>query len=501
MSSAARSSLFRILTILSSGFGAASLSLWAIMLNRLNEDNPFAHGAMIAVVAGLATLAGAGCAHAYFAGSDAAKKAYEDERAVDATTGLLSRQGLDRALEKIRAALDTRHKRLMRWMLVSIEVDAFRDINDTYGTDAGDSILMLLGNRLRNLAGELGPVARVSGSEFAFAIEMTGNDRELHAVMTAVIDEMTRPVPCGDVVVPVFCTAGLTELTGTQPIAILLRRAALARNTARATGLGSWAIYHPEMSQTDRYRKWIESELPVAIRSQAFTLAYQPQVAASTGAIVGYEALIRWEHPQHGFIPPSVFIPVAEKCGMIGQIGAWVLKQACEDARHVDPDVKIAVNVSPKQIEDPGFVPLLSRTLRNSGIKPGQIELEITENVLILDHPAMRTKFQEIRALGCSIAIDDFGTGYSNLGYLAELQFCKLKLDRSMVARLGDRENGEALVATVVNLGHALNALVLAEGVETEEQVRLLQAAGCNLMQGHYFGEAGPIERHEPVAA
>jgi len=497
-----RSQVFRLITIFSSGFGAASLSLWALMLNRMGDPGMLGFSTLSAVIAGLAALAGAGCAHAYFVGSDETAKVYEAAIATDPTTGLYSRTGLQQEITPLIERASGKARSFERRMLVSVEIDAFRDINNQHGPETGDRVLRLMGERIRRLVGGLGPVARIAGSEFAFTFDVGHDDRELHAVMTALLEEMSRPIRAGDVVIPVFCTAGLVELgKETTSLDTALRRTNLARTTARAGGLGNWAIYHPEMTQIDTYRKWIEGELSTAIQTCAFDVVYQPQVESHTGQITGYEALLRWEHPEKGFIPPSEFISVAEKCGLIGQIGMWVLERACRDAARFPDDVTIAVNVSPKQLESPDFVKRLAETMRQAGVRAERIELEITENILILDRVRVRRKFQDIRDLGCPISIDDFGTGYSNLGYLAELPFSKLKLDRSLVSRLGERDNGTALVATIVNMAHALNASVLGEGVETEEQVALLQAAGCTLMQGYYFGKPVWLEREQEKAA
>ena len=230
-------------------------------------------------------------------------------------------------------------------------------------------------------------------------------------------------------------------------------------------------------------------ELSTAVRTKAFGIVYQRQVENWTGRTAGYEALLRWEHPEKGFIPPTEFIAVAERCGLINQIGLWVIEQVCRDAARFPSDVSIAVNVSPKQLESRDFVPKLAKIMREAQVDPKRIELEITENILIFDHAKIRRIFREISELGCPIAIDDFGTGYSNLGYLTELPVSKLKLDRSLVERLGKRENGSALIATIVNMAYALGAEVLAEGVESEDQVVLLNATGCALMQGYYFGK------------
>ncbi|QKV19528.1 putative bifunctional diguanylate cyclase/phosphodiesterase [Oricola thermophila] len=482
-----RNFLLRLLTILSSGFGAFSLAFVALMVFASNTTG--APGSVIigSGIAALSALAGIGFAFAYFAETPGQTGDEEVSPVVDPITSLLSRCGLENELAHV---LDGQDENDTRWMLVSIEIDAFRDINDTHGQETGDRVLRIVANRLKRLVGNLGPVARIAGSEFAFAIAFGNDDREIAAVMSAVINEVGKPIKADRKTITVFCTAGLVELKRDNlSIDKMLRRTNLARATARASGLGNWAIYHPEMTRSASYRKWIEAELVRAVNGDEFDLVYQPQVNSLTGETVGYEALLRWTHPKKGVIPPSEFIPVAEKYGLISQIGSWVMQRACEDARALPPGVTVAINVSPIQLKCDRFVNELAKMFEQTGTRPEQIEIEITENVLIDDHDAVRRQFRSIRSLGCSIAIDDFGTGYSNLGSLADLPFTKLKLDRSLVARLGTRENGGAVVSTIVNLARALDVDILAEGVENEDQVVLLRAAGCRLMQGYYFGK------------
>ena len=485
----------RLVTIITSGFGAASLAFVAMTLFGSGSAGPLDFTALGGAIAALSAFAGAGSAYTFLANA-AERQQSEPPALSDPMTRLLSRSGLENELGRLRELRERNKGDETCWLLVSVEIDAFRDINDRHGADTGDTVLRVVAGRLAHLVGKLGPLARIGGSEFAFAIEMNDDDNELSAVMGAVIDEVGKPIVANRKTITVFCTAGLVELPRENlSIDKTLRRTNLARATARASGLGNWAIYHPEMTRSASYRKWIETELVGAVRRKEFDLVYQPQVNSLTGEIIGYEALLRWTHPHKGVIPPAEFIPVAEKCGLICQIGRWVLRRACEDARELPPGMKVAVNVSPKQLESDCFAPDLAAVLEETGVSADRIEIEITENVLIGDHDAVRNQFRHIRNLGCSIAIDDFGTGYSNLGYLAELPFSKLKLDRSLVARLGTRENGGAVVSTIVNLAHALDVDILAEGVETEDQVILLRAAGCTLMQGYYFGKPLNLER------
>jgi len=487
--------LLRLVTIITSGFGSASLAFVAMTLLGAGGGGPFDLTAVGGAIAALFAFAGAGGTYTYLSNVDGQPAKGEAPDLSDPMTRLLSRSGLERELAGLSAPRDAGDSDKTRWLLVSVEIDAFRDINDRHGPETGDTVLRVVANRLTHLVGKLGPVARIGGSEFAFAIEMNHDDSELSEVMSAVIEEVGKPILASRKTITVFCTAGLVDLPHENlSLDKMLRRTNLARATARSSGLGTWAIYHPEMTRSASYRKWIETELVGAVRRDEFNLVFQPQVNSLSGEIVSYEALLRWTHPHKGVIPPAEFIPVAESCGLIGQIGRWVMQRACETACELPPDIKVAVNVSPKQLESDAFAPELASILEETGVSADRIEIEITENVLIGDHDAVRNQFRHIRNLGCSIAIDDFGTGYSNLGYLADLPFSKLKLDRSLVARLGTKENGGAVVSTIVNLAHALDVDILAEGVETEDQVVLLKAAGCTLMQGYYFGKPLKLE-------
>jgi EAL domain-containing protein (putative c-di-GMP-specific phosphodiesterase class I) len=262
---------------------------------------------------------------------------------------------------------------------------------------------------------------------------------------------------------------------------------------ARASGIGNWMVFQPYMGEVADHRQWVESELHTAFKRGDFELHYQPQLDLAKGKIVGYEALIRWRHPERGMIAPMEFVPIAEETGMIVPIGEWVLRRACSDAKLIPDDCFVAVNISPVQFMTKDFLALVKDVIRDTGIAPRRLELEVTETAMMQDRDRAAYILKELSDMGISVAVDDFGTGYSNLSYLIDFSFQKLKIDRSFVSRMEQDSNSGAVVSTIVGLSRALGVHTIAEGVETETQATLLRAAGCEVVQGFFFGKPQPL--------
>lgn len=489
-----RTRIFRALTVFASGMGAAMLALWAMDFVGLNLSNYRDATVFGAVVLGLASLAGAGTAHAYFAGGDDTSQAYEAILATDTVTNLLSRKGLADQIADYAWAKGG-PSRFNRVFLISLNFDALRDFNEIYGMETGDSLLCVFGERLNRIVGETGLLARTSGGEFVVVLRGSHDQRELRAAVEALLGVLSLPVRVGKASHSVFWNAGVSELHRQEcSLERVLRHANLARSNSRAAGRGTWSIYHPEMSQIAAYRHWIEAELHGALQRQELVLHYQPKVSARSGATVGYEALLRWNHAEKGTIPPAEFIPVAEQCGMIQQIGDFVLRQVCEDLATLPDHITVSANVSPAQFNRDGFVRDLQRLIVETDTTPERLEIEVTETLLIRKHTEVRRILNGLREIGIWLAIDDFGTGYSNLSTLSELKFHTLKIDKSFVDRLADNDgSASAMVASIVGMARSIDASTVAEGVETETQKTLLMAAGCDIMQGYLFGRPMPL--------
>jgi predicted signal transduction protein with EAL and GGDEF domain len=272
----------------------------------------------------------------------------------------------------------------------------------------------------------------------------------------------------------------------------LLKQADLALYRAKADGRATFRFFEPEMDAELQARRSLEMDLRKALANQEFSLFFQPQVNIRSMEIDGYEALLRWNHPERGLISPAEFIPVAEDIGLIAPLGDWVLEQACQEATAWPPAIKIAVNLSPVQFRNKTLVQSVSRALARSGLASERLELEVTESVLLQDNELTVATLHQLRRMGVRIAMDDFGTGYSSLSYLRSFPFDKIKIDQTFVRELSSRADCLAIVRSIAGLGASLGMSTVAEGVETEDQLLQISAAGCTEVQGYYFGKPKP---------
>jgi diguanylate cyclase (GGDEF)-like protein len=379
--------------------------------------------------------------------------------------------------------------------VLALDLDRFKNVNDTLGHLAGDALIREFSSRLTELVGENDTVARLGGDEFAILALSAANVDDAQVLCERILEAIRRPfllfgnlayvgVSIGVTIAP---EAGLDR-------GDLLRKADIALYRAKAEGRDCYRLFTPAMDESVKLRGTIEEELRVAIATgQGLLVHYQPQVAGVGETVIGLEALVRWQHPTRGLIAPEQFVPVAEETGLIGELGEWVLEQACHTAR-LWPDLFVAVNLSPMQIRSNNFAERTLAIIHENGANPKHIELEVTESVLLKDDDDIRHTLKRLRAAGVRIALDDFGTGYSSLSYLRRFEVDKIKIDRSFIQQLGHTADSAAIVTAVVTLGHAMGLSVTAEGVETGEQSDFLAAIGCNALQGYLFSRAVPAE-------
>ena len=414
----------------------------------------------------------------------------------DSLTGLPNHRKM---IELIEAALAARTLD-ETVTLAFIDLDGLKDINDALGQNTGDQFLIAWAKRLREVLPESAAAGRFDGDEFA--VVMTAADpATAELALEAAAAALARPFWINEQVVQAGVTAGLAHV----PLhAIsrdeLARRADLALRIAKRKRRGGMKTFDPAMDVEFNDRRFIERELKRAIADNMIDVHYQPIITADGNRIVGVEALARWRHPVRGAIPPASFIPVAEEAGLMGRLGEIVLRRALADAKRW-PDLSIAVNLSPVQVRDAALIDLVSEVLRETGIAPSRVILEVTEGVLIDDPEQAKMRLDALRALGLKLALDDFGTGYSSLAYLQQFQFDKLKIDQAFVSPLGRSPSGQAMIQAIVTLGRALGLTLLAEGVETEEQRVILRLAGCDEMQGYLFARPGPREALDQLIA
>ncbi len=411
----------------------------------------------------------------------------------DVLTGLPNRALVEERLTQA-LALATRHEQ--RVALLLIDLDRFKNINDTYGHHAGDELIIAVAHRLSSLVRASDTVGRIGGDEFIVVMPEVDNIGQVQALAQRILDTLSQPFALfgGEVWSGASIGLVLAPKDGLDRQE-LVRKADIALYEAKSGGRGKYRQFERVMDESIRTRQSIAADLRTALQSyQGLAVWYQPLMDIDGKNMVGVEALLRWDHPTRGAIPPGDFIAIAEETGLIIPLGEWVLREACLTQQRF-PDLMVAVNVSPVQFRATGFVVRMIDIVRECGGDPQRIELEITEGVLIEDEHEARAIIIALREAGFRIALDDFGTGYSSLNYLSTFPVDKIKIDRSFTQSLGVAENSVAIIESVVKLGHAMGLTVTAEGVETTGQMSALADAGCNQLQGYLFSKAVPLER------
>ena len=381
-----------------------------------------------------------------------------------------------------------------------LDLDRFKNVNDTLGHQAGDELIREFGLRLSRLTREGDTIARLGGDEFAILLE-DARPRDAHSLARRILGEVARPFELFGSEAHVGVSIGIALAADAQGDRLeLVRKADIALYRAKDGGRNNYCLFSAEMDDSVKLRSRIEDELRQALATgRGLCVHYQPQIG-SQGSVIGLEALVRWDHPTRGLIAPEQFVPIAEESGLILPLGEWVLRQACSIIRQW-PQLFVSVNLSPLQLRSSSFVERLLSIVHSSGIDPASLQLEVTERLLGDDDESSKSALAELRASGFRIVLDDFGTGYSSLSYLRKFEVDKIKIDRSFVQHLGEASDSSAIVTAVLALGHALGLKVAAEGVETAEQRSFLEIAGCSEMQGFYFSRAVPADALPGVLA
>jgi len=421
----------------------------------------------------------------------------------DALTGLPNRALLEDRLESA-IAYSARNGHAV-WVVL-VDLDRFKLINDTMGHQAGDHLLKIISDRLQSSVRESDTVARLGGDEFVLVLPecVDGNAGSAADVIQRIMDAVIQPLTIKANEFVLGCSMGVAVYPndGNDP-ATLMAHADVAMYRAKENGGNAFQFYTPSMHDAALKRLQLEYQLRRAIELDELILHYQPQVDLRSGAIVGMEALIRWDHPQHGIISPDNFIGLAEETGLILPIGIWVLRTACQQAKAWQDmgckNLRVAVNLSARQFAQADLTESIANALAQTGLPAHCLEIELTESSVMADIERNLLILRDIKALGVHLSVDDFGTGHSSLAYLKRFPIDTLKIDRSFVRDIALYQEDASIVASIIALGHNLHLQVIAEGVETESQMAVLRAQGCDQMQGYYFSKPLPVDQIEPL--
>ena len=409
----------------------------------------------------------------------------------DALTGIANRSVL---IEKVEEALARLRQTGEPFAVLMLDLDLFKTINDSLGHPVGDELLKVVAARLSACVREADTVARLGGDEFAIVASAAGDQREAAAATAKrLLEAVSAPCDIDGHQIDIGTSIGvaLAPAHGSD-VDQLMKSADLALYKAKAEGRDRYRFFEDAMAVEARTRRTLQADLRNALTNNELELHYHPIVDIQTMDMAGVEALIRWRHPQRGMIAPGEFISVAEETGLINPIGEWVLRQACADAVGWPAHVKVSVNLSPVQFRKVSPIEICRRALADCGLPAERLEVEITESVLLHGSEENVEALHQLRLLGISIVLDDFGTGYSSLSYLRMFPFNKIKIDRSFVHELSHSADSASIVSAVASLGRNLRISTVAEGIETQEQLVLVRAAGCTHAQGFLFGKPCP---------
>lgn len=408
---------------------------------------------------------------------------------IDALTGLLNREGLRRRLQR---ALDGSRRETVTLGVLMIDIDRFRLVNESLGQEVGDQLLRGVGDRIHAVTRDGDGVARLNGDQFVVQVEDISDSQALGAMARNLLRAFEAPYSLAgrDMVITLSIGVAVAEGEGAS-VDALLHNAGVALRVAQLEGGNRYRVYSPSMDEDTQRRLDVEQLLRVALSRDQFRLVYQPIVDAQSRRVVAVEALLRWDDPERGLIPPGEFIPVLEQTDLMVPVGDWVLRQACSQvaswAGVRRPNLVVSVNLSPRQFAEADFLAKMSAVLRETGLPPQRLQLEVTEGLLLDPTPDVLQKVDALIAMGVRLAVDDFGMGYSSLLYLKRFRLHTLKVDRAFVRDIVSQQQDLAIVRAIIDLGHGLGMKVTAEGVETEEQAHELRRLGCDTLQGYLF--------------
>jgi diguanylate cyclase (GGDEF)-like protein/PAS domain S-box-containing protein len=413
----------------------------------------------------------------------------------DDLTGLNNRSGFKAAF---RMALERARRMRKSVALMFIDLDHFQRINDTLGHSVGDQLLLAVAQRLRECVRSYDIVSRIGGDEFSVVLDELEDAAAAAHVARKILAALLRPFRLEDgMPVTISASIGIASYPEcSDDIDMLMQAAGVAMYQAKSDGRNLYHFYMPAMNAKARHRLMIEQALRVAVEDDEFSLHYQPQVDIASGKVVGFEALLRWDHEHIGRIAPSTFVPMLEETGLIIPMGQWVLSTGCRQRHDWDgmlsEQCSLSVNLSPRQFADKNLVPQIRRVLELNQLPPYQLEIELTESMLMSNTDHTRSLLRSLKNMGLKLSVDDFGTGYSSLAYLKQFALDALKIDKQFIDHLTTSQKDEAIARSIIQLGHNLGMQVIAEGVETAEQVESLQHLGCDVVQGFYFGRPVP---------
>ncbi|MBV8306609.1 MAG: EAL domain-containing protein, partial [Gammaproteobacteria bacterium] len=412
---------------------------------------------------------------------------------------LLANRNLFR--DRVQHALTLAQRGKSAIAVMFLDLDNFKNINDSLGHDAGDRLLQAVAQRIVKTTRSSDTVARLGGDEFAVLVEGIGSQRDAERLADALVDTVALAFTLNGVEVRTTASIGVALSSADTGADTLLSNADIAMYHAKSAGKNRHVSFQPQMQDMLQERLRLEADTGRALAQEEFFLEYQPIVDLRTGSLLGVEALVRWRHPEAGVLMPARFIHVLEECGQIGKLGRWVLTKACVDfcawrtTVAAGDGLRLAVNISGRHLQHGGLVHDVAQALDDSGLEPHNLVIELTESTTMYNTDANLERFHQVKALGVRLAIDDFGTGYSSLSYLHRFPIDILKIDRSFVSRLTNSDNGPELARAVITLGDTLGLETIAEGIELEPQVEALISLGCVAGQGFLFAHAGSLEQ------